>query len=387
MNSTSPDANRSRPLSPFSSLADHEVFAVEADRVQLIARTSDADVAVNVAGRTYSSKTTSGVAVITVHGLYPNTTYMATVHDGSGATIGQVSFTTRSPMNSPSTKFATISDVHLGAIEFGGQRSISESEDVDPPFALRCARAAIAEAIDWGAQALFIKGDLTETGAHSDWDLVERLLDGIEIPVFASWGNHDVWKTREIEPAAAAARFSFTSGSLVQHDFDHLRAVLLDTSIPSRGMGKLDQHRDELLDSLKVDQPVFLGIHHNIMRAPLPWFWPMGISSTNARPVVADIATANPNVFISSGHTHRNRRHSIGPGGAVTFTEVSATADYPGCWAGYEVSDQMVRQTVQRIAAPEALVWSERVRAALMGVWARWSQGTLGDRCVDMSHS
>lgn len=376
-----------RLKNPFTPLLDHEVFAVEANRAQLCVRTPDADVAVKVAGKTISSKTTNGVAVVTVADLHPNTTYMATVSDGSDTTIGQVSFTTRPALTGPTTRFATISDVHLGTVEFGGQRSICEPEETDPPFTLRCARAAITEAIAWGAEALFIKGDLTDTGSQSDWELVDQLLDGVQVPVFASWGNHDVWKTRELEPSDAAKRRSFTSGQVVQTDFDQVRAVLLDTSIADRGMGSLSQHRDELLDSLKTDAPVFLGIHHNIMRTPIPWFWPAGISSTDARPVVNDIAAVNRNVLISSGHTHRNRRHRIGPGGAVTFTEVAATADYPGCWAGYEASHAMLRQTVHRIAAPEALLWSERVRAALKGVWPRWSQGALDDRCVDMATS
>jgi len=87
--------------------------------------------------------------------------------------------------------------------------------------------------------------------------------------------------------------------------------------------------------------------------------------------------------LLSSGHTHRNRRHRIGPNGSVTYTEVSATADYPGCWAGYEVTESAIRQTVRRIASPAATSWTEATRSAIRGVWPRWSQGLLEDRCVD----
>ena len=129
---------------------------------------------------------------------------------------------------------------------------------------------------------------------------------------------------------------------------------------------------------------MYLGIHHNIMRTPKPWFIPYGVPSTNAAPFLAALPEANRNVFISAGHTHRNRRHSLGARGDITFTEVSATADYPGAWAGYEVSENVIRQTVQRTAAASALEWSEHVRGAVGGIWPRWAQGRLDDRCVDM---
>ena len=168
-------------------------------------------------------------------------------------------------------------------------------------------------------------------------------------------------------------------------DLDNIRIILADTSIPDRGRGDLDQHREELFELMATDRPVFLGIHHNIMRTPKPWFLPYGVPSNNAATFLDALPAVNRNVFISSGHTHRNRRHFLGNRGEITFTEVSATSDYPGVWAGYEVSDQVVRQTVRRTAVPNALEWSEYARGALLGVWPRWAQGLLDDRSVDMA--
>ena len=348
-------------------------------------RAATSTVTVTVAGQRVVTPTQNGVAVLSVRDLHPNTTYVASCEDGDGTPLGSLSFTTRPPLIGPTTKFATISDVHLGALDFGGQRSVSEPEGTYPPFALRCAQAAVAEAIEWGAEALIVKGDLTDSGYLSDWDLAHELLDDLPIPVMATWGNHDVWATREIDPADVAPSFSFASGSTLSADIGNVRIVLADTSIPDKGHGNLAQFSHEFLEHAATDRPVFFGIHHNIMRAPIPWFWPTGIPSTNARPVLAKLHSINPNTFISSGHTHRNRRHSVGPKGSLTFTEVSATADYPGAWAGYEVSESIIRQTVQRTAAPEALSWSELHRTALKGMWARWAQGRLDDRCVDMA--
>ena len=151
---------------PFSKLREHEVFAVEADRAQLIVRAGSPTVAIQVAGQRIEANTTNDVAVISVTGLHSNTTYFAYLEDGAGRSIGKLSFTTRPALTGTTTKFATISDVHLGAEDFGGERSIKEPEDTDPPYPLRTGAAAIAEAIEWGAEALLIKGDLTDTGAE-----------------------------------------------------------------------------------------------------------------------------------------------------------------------------------------------------------------------------
>ncbi len=373
-----------RVRAPFSSLEEHEVFAVESTRAQVCIRTGSSRAVLRIAGQVIEVEPTHGVAVFWVEGLHPNTTYVAYVEDRLGTDLGRISLRTRPLITGATTKFATISDIHLGLHDFANQRSMSEDEDTDLPFALRCAAAAIREAIEWGAEVLVIKGDLVDTGATEEWELAHQLLDDLPIPVIATWGNHDVWSTREVEPTAMASSFGLDPGPIVTVDLDNVRIIVADTSIPGRGQGDLEQHRDVIVQKAKGDTPVFLGIHHNIMRSPLPWFIPVGIPMANAAPTVEALEATNPNVFISSGHTHRNRKHALGKRGRLTFTEVAATADYPGVWAGYEVSGEMIRQTVRRTAAPEALEWSEHVRGALAGIWPRWAQGQLGDRCVDM---
>ena len=38
-------------------------------------------------------------------------------------------------------------------------------------------------------------------------------------------------------------------------------------------------------------------------------------------------------------------------------------------------------QTVRRVADPDVMEWTERVRGTVGGLWGRWSPGTLADRC------
>ena len=378
---TVPDSRR-RVSAPFSALLDNEVFAVDERSAQLIVRSMAETVVINVAGQEIVANTTAGVAVVNVTGLEPDTLYSASIADDLAGSLGALDLRTRPSLGSIHARFATVSDIHLGTNSFGGGRSITD--DHVEPYPLRCGRAALAEASEWGAEVLLVKGDLTDTGAVSDWDLAKEMFADATIPFMFTPGNHDVWKSRDLDPAEGAGLLGLSDARLHSHDLDGIRLVLADTSKPNRGSGDLARSTEELLDVAAVDDPVFLGLHHNIQRAPVTWFWPPGIPSTNAMPVVDSLAKVNPRVFISSGHTHRNRAHWLGPNRNIPFTEVSATSDYPGVWAAYEVGERGVRQTVRRISHHDATSWTERTRAAMFGIWPRWSQGRLVDRCVDL---
>ena len=371
---------------PFSSLSDIEVFAVESHTAQMLVRCDAATVHTRLIGEPsnheIATPSIGGVAVVEVHGLRPETEHTFEFTSDRGHSLGQVSLTTRHSLGEIRTRFATISDIHLGLERFGVGHKLTD--DGDTPYTFRCARAAIDEALAWGAELLIVKGDLTDTGGTSEWDLAERLFDGIDVPILFTPGNHDVSPKQELSPKAGSASLGLAHAPVQINNLSGVRIVVADTSRDHRGTGDLARVGAEVLESVKDAGPVFLAFHHNIQRTPVPWFWPAGISSSNARPVVEELAATNPQTFISSGHTHRNRLHWLGPARAIPYTEVSATSDYPGVWAGYEVSNLGIRQTVRRISEPSALAWTERTRRVLGTVWPRWSQGRLHDRSVDL---
>ena len=376
-----------RFTTPFSGLVDQEVFAVDERSAQLLVRAQTDTVFVDIDGQHIEAPTTLGVAVIDVADLSPSTDYEAVLSDANGRSLGELSLTTRPSIGPIISRFATISDVHLGAEAFGPSPSIEDHKPGNvEPYALRSGKAAVAEAVGWGAELLVVKGDLTDTGSNSDWELARQLLAGCPIPYLLTPGNHDNWNSRDLDPAEAFERLGASSDPVQHRDLDGVRVVVADTSKPSKGSGTLSPRAAELQAAVRTDTAVFLGIHQNIQRTPIPWFWPPGIPSTDAMPVVDELSALNQRLFISSGHTHRNRAHQIGPKQRVRFTEVSSTADYPGVWAGYEVSQSAIRQTVRRIASSTATSWTEQTRGALGGVWPRWSQGRLADRCVDLGY-
>ena len=91
-------------------------------------------------------------------------------------------------------------------------------------------------------------------------------------------------------------------------------------------------------------------------------------------------AAARPAAFVTSGHTHRNRRRDHGP---VVLTEVGSPEDYPGTWAAYTVHAAGIRQVVRRISDPRCLPWIEYTRRAFGTVWGHWSPGRLEHRCFN----
>jgi hypothetical protein len=123
---------------------------------------------------------------------------------------------------------------------------------------------------------------------------------------------------------------------------------------------------------------VFVAVHHQPQRWRVPNQYPPGIPGPAAGALLDALAAANPATVLSSGHTHRHRLHRHGP---LVASEVGSTKDYPGTWAGYAVHEGGIRQVVRRIAAPEAIGWTEATYRALAGVWGWWAPGTPADRC------
>jgi hypothetical protein len=123
---------------------------------------------------------------------------------------------------------------------------------------------------------------------------------------------------------------------------------------------------------------VFIALHHQPQRWRLPNLYPPGIPGPAASGLLNALCEVHPATMVASGHTHRHRLHRHGP---VVAVEVGSTKDYPGTWAGYAVHEGGIRQVVRRVAAPDAISWTEGTYWALKGVWGRWAPGPLAERC------
>lgn len=286
-------------------------------------------------------------------------------------------------------RVATVSDLHLGAKGFGHLGTIVEDHGDLEPHPLRCARAAIAEAAAWGAEHLVGKGDLTNHGQVEQWRAWAGLVADCPVPVDALPGNHDrdhPLVAASLAPEDAAVAFGLSLAlPLTVRDLPGTRLVLVDTTTSGRNRGNLPPVLDDVVDAVaEVDgsTTVLLFLHHQLHE----WYgqegWPRGIDREHSITLLRRLAAVHPRTLVSSGHTHRSRRSRHA---GITATQVGATKDYPGVWAGYTVHEGGVRQLVRRISPPDVLAWTDRTRRAALGAWRFAGPGPLTSRCFALA--
>lgn len=325
-----------------------------------------------------------GPGVVTISGLQPDRPDVVDV-SGPGVPDGRrvLPFRTLAPLPGPELhRFATVSDLHLGCREFGLLRTMKEKPQPDEVYTLRTARAALAEAKEWGAERLIAKGDITHGGALDEWLAFGRLVDDSGLVVDAIPGNHDGVERREIDPNDAFEKLGLDPipDGCRWIDVPGLRIVLVDSTLLEVRRGHLDHLHDVVLEAVSTDRPVWMGMHHHLESLSFAYFYPPGIRGGQGQAFLDQIVARNPRAFLSSGHTHRNRRRDHGP---VVLTEVGSPEDYPGVWAAYTVHETGIRQVVRRLEDPRVVPWIEYSARAAGTLWGRWSPGQLDARCFN----
>ena len=288
------------------------------------------------------------------------------------------------PPGQPMARFATISDLHLGAHRWGALKNMTDTSGHEVPHPYRCARAAIAEAINWGAELLVIKGDAVQHESDGDFAQLARLVDEFpELPMLLIPGNHEVDGRHDTIPLTVGERALPYTRRVDVVDLPGVRILVGDTSIPGNGKGTLSRISETLLDlACDSGRPVFIGIHHQLQPNRLPRYWPIGIRAPESTRFLNELNRLHQPVTVSSGHTHRNRSRFHGD---VLVTEVASTKDWPGVWAGYAVHEGGIRQVVRRTTQPEAIDWTEYSRRAVGGLWGMWSPGSMEQRCLSLA--
>ena len=282
------------------------------------------------------------------------------------------------------SRFATVNDLHIGERGFGLVQRLHDDGGPDgEPYPVRCARAAVREAVAWGADTLVAKGDLTWSGRPGQWETIAGILGSAGVPVHAVPGNHDTGrKSVEGGPVLRGHGVDIRDGEWAV-DLAGIRVVMVDSTWRGHSRGELDEARRARVAALAAGGggPAFVALHHYPQPFRLPHMYPAGLPADQARALLDALAAANPSTLVATGHSHRHRVHRRTP---VRVAEVGATLHYPGTWAGYAVHEGGIRQVVRRVAAPEAMAWTERTRRVLGGLWGWWASGRLADRCFTL---
>jgi 3',5'-cyclic AMP phosphodiesterase CpdA len=202
----------------------------------------------------------------------------------------------------PSHVIAHLSDTHLTSA------GVRYNEVLNADAALHRAVAVLADAVADGRRldAVVVSGDLTDTG---DPDAYARLAaavgslasSGGSIPIFAT-GNHDV---RTAFHAHLLGRKE--SGPILQvHDVNGLRIVVLDSSIPGAGHGRLTaDHLAELRAELVTPAAVgsLVVLHHAPLPPPSPLLSYFALEASSRRALSEAISGSDVRLILA-GHHH-----------------------------------------------------------------------------------
>jgi 3',5'-cyclic AMP phosphodiesterase CpdA len=351
-----------------------EVFAVEPTAAQLIVRSpTDGPHELAVGDGTWTAEVHDGITAVEVDDLEPYAMYALSL-DGQPA--GEFR-TLPPPPGRYLGRFATVSDLHIGETGFGHVPRFTSDTDYTHAHPVVALRAAVRELAAWGSQGLVVKGDLTHDCRAKEFDLAASILATYPGPLRVMPGNHDGGNHNHDDGvpvlAAHGLELQWATRSAV---LGGLNVVMVNTVRRGHEHGYPPSDDDPVFELIR-DAPSMVLIHHQLMTTRLPYYVPFGVPKGPARDFLGRLASVNPAVLLSSGHTHRHRRRRYGP---IAITEVGSVKDHPGTWAGYLVYEGGVVQVVRRIADSTVLVWTERTRRNAMGAWGRWSPGRLEDR-------
>lgn len=361
------------------------VWAVEDTSAQLCWGNLPAGTVTATAGdATASIEHSGGAGSIVIDGLAADATTAITVN-WDGGSVEVHARTLRAPDGELLYRFATVSDLHLGATRWGVLKTMTDETaglSFDDGLPLAAATAAITEALDWGARHLIIKGDAAHHRVPEHFAQVGTLVDRFpDLPMHLLPGNHDVdnKSTTPLPATVGNRQLRYLLG--VDHiDVPGLRLIAANVAVEGRGDGKIDLVRDPILDVVADgQQSAFIATHQQFQKHAFITHWPPGVRAPESNDLFADLHSITPNVVLSSGHTHRNRVHRRH---GVLHTEVASTRDWPGVWAGYSVYEGGLMQTVRRIAEPTVMAWHDYSKNAVGGLWWLWAPGKLSDRSL-----
>ena len=246
------------------------------------------------------------------------------------------------------------------------------------PHTLRCAAAAIDEWTQGGAQHVVFKGDLVDHGTSAEWDALTVLLASVPQPWTLMLGNHETMRRQRVAADDMLRKLGLPTAPVRAIDVPGLRIVHVETALDDHGHGRVRDAAAAADAVGETELPCLVVIHHHIQRLPVPTFWPPGIESRSGTLFVRALRRANPNVIITSGHSHRHRMRLID---GVPHVEVGSVKDFPGVWAGYVVHESGLRQVVRRVSPGDCLQWTDKTRRVMLGAWQMFSPGTLAARC------
>ncbi len=211
------------------------------------------------------------------------------------------------PAERPTHVLAHLSDAHLTS------RGVAYNGVIDADVTLHAAVTMLRGAMAGGVRidAVIASGDLTDTGDPDAYRRLRTELESLALPVIYATGNHDV--------RAAFHEFvldlpDVDDPILQVHDCDGLRVIVLDSTVPGAGYGRLvPAHLAELSDALSTpaEHGSVLVLHHAPIPPPSPLLTFFALERGSRTALARAIAGTDVRLILA-GHHHLAQSGMLG---------------------------------------------------------------------------
>ncbi|WP_026987423.1 phosphodiesterase [Fodinicurvata fenggangensis] len=158
--------------------------------------------------------------------------------------------------------------------------------------------------------AVFVTGDLADRGLDAEYALLADILADLTAPVYLAAGNHD--RRAGIRAAFPGHDYLKDNGQrddgFIHYavDLGHLRAVVLDSSVPGQPYGRFCPARLDWLESTLAqapDRPTLIFQHHPPFKTGIRH---MDVQNLQDAEAFLAVLARHPQVaHVACGHVHR----------------------------------------------------------------------------------
>jgi len=228
------------------------------------------------------------------------------------------------PPEHPTYVIAHLSDTHLTA---AGVR-YNQVLDADAALARAAAVLRAAQADGHGFDAIVLSGDLTDTGDPDAYRRLREAVEPLNVPPIYATGNHDVRAEfhRSLLGSVVDRVDGADDGPVMQvHRVGGLRIIVLDSTIPGAGQGRLTgEHLAEL--TVELAEPAADGtivvLHHAPLPPPSPLLSYFALETASRHALARAVAGTDVRLILA-GHHHLAQSGMLG---AVPVAVAGSTA-------------------------------------------------------------
>jgi len=243
------------------------------------------------------------------------------------------------PPDRPTHVIAHLSDTHLTSAGVSYNQVLDSAATLDRAVAVLRESAAGGRHLD----AVIVSGDLTDSGDPAAYRRLSAAIESISAgpdrpqPIFVA-GNHDI----RTEFHRQLLHRSDTDDPILQvYDVNGLRVVVLDSTIPGAGHGRLtSDHLAALRSELARPAPAgtVVALHHAPVPPPSPLLSYFALESTSRLALAAAIRGTDVRLILA-GHHHIAQSAMLGgvqvavAGSTAIRTDPLAAAGHDRTWA------------------------------------------------------